>query len=71
MRINIGMRHGGGQLVLDTELSAETLRETLRDRDEVLDVEDAKGDRALVPVDSISYVLIPSEKESRVGFARL
>lgn len=71
MKVNIGMRHGGGQLSFDTTLSAEQLAEALRSSDEVLDLEDSRGDRALIPVESISYVLIPSERETRVGFARI
>ncbi len=71
MRINIGMRHGGGQLTMDTTLSVEELKNALADSSEVLDLEDTKGDRALVPVESVAFVMIPSERESRVGFARL
>lgn len=70
MRINIGMRHGGGQLAMDTQLSIDELKQALAGGTEILDLEDAKGDRALVPVESISFVMIPSERESRVGFAR-
>lgn len=71
MRVNIGMRHGGGQLTMDTPLSVEELREALASGSAVLDLEDTKGDRALVPVESIAFVMIPSEREARVGFARV
>lgn len=71
MKINIGMRHGGGQLSLETALEPEKLREMLGSAGEVLDLEDANGDRALIPVESISFILIPTERESKVGFARL
>lgn len=68
------MRHGGGQLNFETDLSAEDLRKFLKasaTTPDVLDLEDPKGDRALIATDSIAYVLIPSDRETRVGFGRL
>ncbi|MFT0762695.1 DUF3107 family protein [Scrofimicrobium sp. R131] len=69
MKIEIRMRHGG-QLDFETAATAEQLRELLKQEDEILDLTDSKGNRALIPIHAISFIVIPHEREMRVGFAR-
>lgn len=73
MKILIGLRHGGGQLGFDISWDEEKLQaefQAARDNNRTLDFTDAKGERALIPADSISYILVPAARDSRVGFAR-
>lgn len=73
MKFQIGLRHGAGLLSFETTFDADQLRqqfEEARESGGILDFTDTRGERALVPADSIAYVLIPSERELRVGFGR-
>ncbi len=73
MRIQIGLRHGGGLLNFEVEQTADQFVEyldSIRSGNGVIDLTDAKGDRSLVPFDSVAYISIPSDRNVRVGFAR-
>lgn len=73
MRVQIGLRHGGGQIGFELELGADQLLEQLRvaqENNDILDFTDIKGERALIPADSVAYMLISPERETKVGFAR-
>lgn len=73
MKIVIGLRHGGGQLSFELDWKEEDLvseLQKIRESDGLLDFSDVKGDRVLLPADSIGYILVPTETERRVGFGR-
>lgn len=73
MKFQIGLHHGGGQLTFETTLDSNELiqqLETARTNNGLLDFTDTKGDRILIPADSVAYLLIPSERETKVGFGR-
>lgn len=73
MKFQIGLRHGGGQLSFETGLSQDQLRaqyQAARAENGLLDFTDTRGERVLLPADSIAYLLIPAERETRVGFGR-
>lgn len=73
MRIQIGLRHGGGQVGFDIDSTADQLRQQFleaQESNEFLDFTDTKGERALIPADSVAYILISPDRETKVGFAR-
>lgn len=73
MRIQIGLRHGGGLLSYELDQDPDQFVASLERAQAAgtpLDLTDSKGDRTLIPYDSIAYVNMPADRDVRVGFAR-
>lgn len=70
MEITIGIRQVARELTFESPLSAdEVAAEITKALDgSVLDLEDVRGRRIVVPTESLGYVEIGAEEQRRVGF---
>jgi hypothetical protein len=71
MEVKIGVIHASRELVVDTQLDADTLEEQVRTalaNGTVLSLADAKGRRVVVPVEKLAYVEITTSTVGQVGF---
>ncbi|MBO0806541.1 MAG: DUF3107 domain-containing protein [Nocardiopsaceae bacterium] len=71
MEVKIGVRSVPREIVVDTELTADEVRQALADAlssGGFLEVPDDKGGRVMVPVAHLGYVEIGGAEPRRVGF---
>ena len=75
MEVKIGVQHAAREIVLDSASSADqvakAVTDALSDSSGVLNLEDDKGRRVLVPVDKLAYVEIGEPETRRVGFGAI
>ena len=75
MEVKIGIQHAPRELVVESELSAdeiqETVAEALQADDGLLSLTDDRGRRVLVPADRLAYVEIGESETRRVGFGTM
>jgi len=71
MEVKIGVQSVPREIVVDTPMSTDELRQALTDAlssDGFLEVSDEKGGRVMVPVAHLGYVEIGGAEPRRVGF---
>lgn len=72
MDIRIGIKHSSRELSFESAQSPEEIEKlveaALASSAKLLTLSDAKGNRYLVPSDSITYLEIGGEETRRVGF---
>jgi hypothetical protein len=75
VEVKIGIQHAPRELVVESELSADAVEETvaaaLRADDGLLSLTDERGRRVLVPADRLAYVEIGEPETRRVGFGAM
>ena len=75
MEVKIGIQHAPRELVVESELSADEIQETvakaLQADDGLLSLTDDRGRRVLVPADRLAYVEIGESETRRVGFGTM
>ncbi|GEM_PF-718757 len=73
MKVLVGLTQGAGQHGFDLDMSETEFLSALsaaRNKTNVLDITDTKGDRILITAESIAFVQIRAEKDHKVGFGR-
>jgi len=72
MEVKIGVQYAPRELVLESAQSPEevlaTVSKAVTDGDGVLELQDEKGRRVIVPARVIAYVEIAESESRRVGF---
>lgn len=70
MEITIGIQHVARELTFETPLSADEVSAAVEKAlaGAILDIEDTRGRRVIVPAGAIGYVEIGAESQRRVGF---
>jgi hypothetical protein len=72
MDIRIGIKHSSRELSFETTASAEEIESSVAQSIEsgakLLNLVDSKGNRFLIPTDSVTYLEIGAEETRRVGF---
>lgn len=71
MEITIGVRDVAREITIESPLSAEELKETVKaavDAGTSLELTDENGTQVLVPGGALGYVRLGSETPRRVGF---
>lgn len=72
MEIRIGVQHSPREVALETEQTADEVRERVATAiadGSLLRLDDAKGRTVLVPGDKIAFVEVGSQKAGPLGFA--
>lgn len=71
MEIKIGMRQVARELSVETDQSADTVRDawqTALAEDGLLEILDTKGNKVVVRADTVAYLDLGKENARRVGF---
>jgi hypothetical protein len=71
MEVKIGVRSVPREIVVETSLSSDDLRQALADAlssGGVLEIPDDKGGHVMVPAAQVGYVEIGGAEQRRVGF---
>ena len=72
MEIKVGIKHVTREVVVDSTDSAEevtqAITQAIADGDGILTLNQERGGRVLIPVDSIAYVELGEEGTRRLGF---
>lgn len=71
MEITIGVRDIPREITIDSPLSAEELRETVKaalEEGTMLELTDEQGSQLIVPSGALGYVRLGTELPRRVGF---
>lgn len=73
MEVKIGVQYAPRELVLESNQTpdevAQAVTDALASESGVLNLEDEKGRRVLVPVTKIGYVEIAEQSQRRIGFS--
>lgn len=72
MEVKIGVQYAARELVLESAQTPEEVQSAVTSAiargDGVLELQDEKGRRVIVPVDKVAYVEIAEAESRRVGF---
>jgi hypothetical protein len=75
VEVKIGIQHAPRELVVESELSADEIEETvaaaLRGDNGLLSLTDERGRRVLIPAGRLGYVEIGEPETRRVGFGAM
>ena len=72
MEVKIGVTHSPRELVVDTDLDADSVEEQVRAAlgGGLLSLTDTKGRRVVVPGEKIAYVEVSTSTAGQVGFLK-
>lgn len=71
MDVTIGTFHTAREITLTVDLTEDELKEKIQHAiavTQLLELEDSKGQKAIIPASAIAYVLIGSSAPAPVGF---
>jgi Protein of unknown function (DUF3107) len=74
VEVRIGVTHATRELTIDSNESADTVRDivakAIESKESLLTLVDERGRTVCIPVDKLAYVEISGESSRRMGFAR-
>lgn len=71
MEVKIGIQHAPREVVFESEIEPDELAAIITEAwsaNKVVELEDSKGSKILVPTDKISFVELGPSSRRRVGF---